>query len=237
MKRIGAAIMSIGIVLAVLGVFSNTAEATNNKKDISAKAISDHECDSTEWHFVITQVSDDDLAPSSIHVTWEDDSELDVPLWKYTGTTAHYLTTENLDSLVESASASIYEDWGGQFNLSHGPCGEPEVTTTTTAPPTTTTTAPPPVVTTTTAPPVTTTTVPEVTTTTNPPTTTVAPVKTTSAPEVEAAVLERDEPAALPAELPFTGSASAALAIAGALVGLTGLSLISMSALLKRRKA
>ena len=104
-------------------------------KTIAAKALSDHECDSSEWHFVITQVDDEANAPASITVTWANGQSASVPLDKVTGGTAHYATTQHLDSTVTAATAVIYEDWDGQFNLSHGPC--PVVTTSTSATPTT----------------------------------------------------------------------------------------------------
>jgi hypothetical protein len=44
-----------------------------------------------------------------------------VPLEGVTGGTAHYRTTENLDSTVTEAAATIEGEFG-QFNLSHGPC-------------------------------------------------------------------------------------------------------------------
>jgi len=97
-------------------------------KDISAKALSDHECDSSEWHFVIVQISEEALAPDSIHVTWANGAEADVPLGSFTGGVAHYATTSNLGSTVISATAKIYTEWSGQFNLSHGPCPAPPPT-------------------------------------------------------------------------------------------------------------
>jgi len=107
-------------------------------KSIEAKALTGHECDGTEWHFVITQVSDQASAPSSIHVTWQNGASADLPLDSFTGQTAHYRTTANLDSQVTSATASIYEAWDGQFNLSHGPCAFPSPTSTPTDTPTAT---------------------------------------------------------------------------------------------------
>jgi hypothetical protein len=92
-------------------------------REISAKALIDHECDATEWHFVINQVDTAANAPASIFVTWANGATEDVPLDKYTGKVAHYVTTANLDSTVVSATADIYAGWSGQFNLSHGPCG------------------------------------------------------------------------------------------------------------------
>lgn len=214
MKKITAAIIVAGISL--LGIHSANAVSVEQTTSISAKAISDHECNADEWHFVITQVASEGQAPASIHVVWEDESEADVPLQKYTGSTAHYQTTDHLDSLVVSASATIYSGWEGQFNLSHGPCEV--VTTTTTAPPVTTTTTQPPVTTTTTVPEVTTTTQPTVTVTTEAPTP-VNPV-----------------PVAAPTgELPHTGFGWGILAIIGAGLGLVGLLLLLLGELAKRK--
>jgi hypothetical protein len=92
---------------------------------ISAKASTDHECNSSEWHFVINQIDTAADAPASIHVSWANGQSEDVPLLKFTGGVAHYVTTDNLDSTVTSATAVIYAGWSGQFNLSHGPCGAP----------------------------------------------------------------------------------------------------------------
>jgi hypothetical protein len=91
-------------------------------KSISAKALTDHECNTTEWHFVINQIDSLAVAPSTITVSWGNVSAV-IPLDKFTGGTAHYVTTQNLNLQVTSATTSIYGDWGGEFNLSHGPCG------------------------------------------------------------------------------------------------------------------
>jgi hypothetical protein len=97
---------------------------------IEAHALDDHECNSTEWHFVITGIVDGIEAPASIHVTWANGDSADVPLDTVTGEVAHYSTTLNLDSTVTSATAVIDDAWDGQFNLSHGPCGNGTTTTT-----------------------------------------------------------------------------------------------------------
>ena len=111
-------------------VFASFApvHAEEGVKTITCKALTDHECDSTEWHFVITQVESEASAPSSIHVVWANGVSADIPLDKFTGGTAHYATTANLDSVVVEATAVIYEAWSGQFNLSHGQCPEPTAT-------------------------------------------------------------------------------------------------------------
>ncbi len=83
-----------------------------------------HECDTAEWHFVITQIAGP-RAPASISVAWASGHQVAVALDKVTGHTAHYATTAQLASTVTSAAANIYAKWSGQFNLSHGPCGNP----------------------------------------------------------------------------------------------------------------
>ncbi len=146
--------LGVGTPGAVGAQGTTTTEAPASEvaadKQISAKALVYHECDTTEWHFVITSVVDAASAPSSIHVTWGNGTSADVPLDKVTGKTAHYAANAHLDSNVTSATATIYTDWDGQFNLSHGPCGTPTTTTTTTTEPTTTTTTTEPTTTTTT---------------------------------------------------------------------------------------
>jgi hypothetical protein len=103
---------------------------------ITAKALTDHECDSTEWHFVINQIDNKANAPQSITVEWANGDTEVVPLSKFKGGVAHYATTSNLDSTVVSATAGIYTGWSGQFNLSHGACGGPTPTPTVTHTPT-----------------------------------------------------------------------------------------------------
>lgn len=88
---------------------------------IYAKALTDHSCDNSEWHFIINGVSDA-TAPQSIVVAWANGQTETVLLDKVTGEAAHYATTSYLDSTVTSATAEIFAGWSGQFNLSHGPC-------------------------------------------------------------------------------------------------------------------
>ena len=107
-------------------------------QSISAKALTDHECNDAEWHFVINQIDSEANAPASITVKWANGATETVPLDKFTGGVAHYTTTSNLDSQVTSATASIYDGWDGQFNLSHGPCGTSDETSTPTNTPTNT---------------------------------------------------------------------------------------------------
>ncbi len=113
--------------------------ATRQGSD-QCKALLGHECNDTEWHFVINQVDAKADAPATIHVMWANGNSADVALAKITGGVAHYVTTDNLDTVVTSATATIYGGWSGQFNLSHGPCG---ATSTSSAPPSPTSPVPP----------------------------------------------------------------------------------------------
>ena len=114
-------ITAAGMVLFFSAMTSPAVADTT--KPISAKALTSHECNADQWQFVITQVDAQADAPTSIHVTWANSNSEDVPLSTFTGMTAHYRTTDNLDSTVTSATADIYSAWSGQFNLSDGPCG------------------------------------------------------------------------------------------------------------------
>lgn len=105
---------------------------TVSDQGISAKALVDYECDSSEWHFVINQIDDESLAPASIQVVWDNDATEDVLLSKFSGHVAHFVTQSNLDATVTSATTPIYDGWSGQFNLSHGPCGPTTTTSSTT---------------------------------------------------------------------------------------------------------
>ncbi|MBC7764438.1 hypothetical protein H7Y29_01860 [Microbacteriaceae bacterium] len=107
-------------------VVTNPQIVTPTTQSISAKALTDHTCNTTEWHFVITQVDTAANAPATISVTFGNGSTATVQLNEVTGGTAHYLTTQNLNSTVNSATATIYAGWTGQFNLSHGPCAPVE---------------------------------------------------------------------------------------------------------------
>lgn len=117
------------------------ATATPDTRTISAKALTNHECNDDEWHFVINQITDEAHAPASITVNWANGASETVDMSAFTGHVAHYTTDSNLDSTVTSATTEIYSSWHGQFNLSHGPCGPG--TTNTPAPTLTNTPLPP----------------------------------------------------------------------------------------------
>jgi hypothetical protein len=131
--------------LPVVAAYADTNQQTDtlttnsvvSTQTISAKALTDHECNADEWHFVITQIDTAAHAPATITVNFANNNTEQVSLSKVTkGGVAHYSTTSNLDSTVTSATASIYTGWSGQFNLSHGPCADTTPVDTTITPPT-----------------------------------------------------------------------------------------------------
>ncbi|MBU6424389.1 MAG: hypothetical protein KGQ88_10170, partial [Chloroflexi bacterium] len=88
---------------------------------VKTSTLTGYSCDASQWHFVITQIGAG--APSSIFVTWANGDSATVPLRAVTGGTAQYSTTEDLTTAVTDATAVVPASWGGQFNVSSGPCG------------------------------------------------------------------------------------------------------------------
>lgn len=138
MKRNLIFALIIGLVLALLMV---SIVQANNVIYVNPGSIGSHACDDTEWHFVITQISEPSLAPASIHVVWANGAEDDLSLDRVTGGTAHYSYYGNLNVPVANAWAEIYDGWSGTFNLSHGPCISNPTPTNTNVPPTSTSTS------------------------------------------------------------------------------------------------
>lgn len=133
----GATVLAL-VIMAVSGIVVPAPGSAQpaGSMEISAKALDDYSCEDGEWHFVITQIESEDKVPGHITVKWANGDTKNVPLSDpgYTGKTAHYVTTANLDSRVVSATATIYSGWSGQFNLSHGPCKKEKTPTPTNTP-------------------------------------------------------------------------------------------------------
>lgn len=127
-------VLVLGLVTAGAAAASNTNGGGSKTINVKESSLTNHECNSTEWHFVINQIGTADQAPAYIWVTWYQPGPLyyvgQVWLSTFTGGVAHYRTTNHLDLVVINAIASIYESWGGEFNLSHGPCNPSTATPT-----------------------------------------------------------------------------------------------------------
>jgi hypothetical protein len=122
--RIPKALASLFGVLALLVASAATVGAQEHESGTTtqaAKAISDYSCDEAAWHFIITDVQDNE-APATISVVFEDGTTEVIPLEKVTGNAAHYTSSTNVDLRVSSATAQLPAAWNGQFNLSSGPC-------------------------------------------------------------------------------------------------------------------
>ena len=101
---------------------TSTPKSTATPQVSGAKAIPDHECIPTEWHWVMTQLDRVEDAPLAISVTWANGQTMEVSRTAFTGKVAHYATNANLTSAVVNATTVAPAGWAGQFNLSHGPC-------------------------------------------------------------------------------------------------------------------
>ena len=107
------------LVLTFLAMLSIAAVQMDGEtpKPVPVKesTLTDHGCDSEEWHFIINQLESNDLAPEKIYVTWENGASEEVLLSSVNLSTAHYYTSLNLDSPIVEAYTRIYADWSGQF--------------------------------------------------------------------------------------------------------------------------
>ena len=144
--------IAIVVVVFLSGVLllGTGSVAADGVKTISVheSSLTNHQCDTTVWELIINRIAGGQgQAPNSIHVTWRNGNSAEIALSQFSGEgqfgTAHYRTTQNLDSVITSATAVIYSSWDGQFNLSHGPCPQqPTPTPTPTSVPPTATPVP-----------------------------------------------------------------------------------------------
>jgi len=127
MKRLQVVVATFVVILLLLsGVAvsaTGIASPPSGTHYEEAKALNDHGCDSTKWHFIINQI-DGAFAPPTIWVSWQGGStDVPVNLTKIVpGGVAHYDYIGNLGKPVVKAWTNIYNGWSGQFNLSSGPC-------------------------------------------------------------------------------------------------------------------
>jgi hypothetical protein len=167
---LAAGMLAVGLASLGAAALAGSAGANSGGDgSFHTATISGHDCNSTQWQFVITQI--DGTAPGSITVSWSNGTSSVVGLSSTSGSVAHYRTTQHLTDGVTVVGASVELPEGttvGNFNLSDGPCGS----TTTTHPPSSSSSVPPSSSSTTTEPPTTTTEPPTTTTTTAPATNT-----------------------------------------------------------------
>jgi len=127
-RSVGAVLVAIGAALILLAGTTGrsaalTVTAPAGAVHLHEPTLTDHDCDATEWHFVINKISGD--APATITVEWSNGTTSTLPMTHETMTTAHYSSTEHLDDGVVPVDAWFMPVEGstyGMFNLSHGPC-------------------------------------------------------------------------------------------------------------------
>src|SRR5688572_7733702 len=112
-RTVLASLLGLFLATALIVTTASASAVTEDPRGEVARAVTiqvgsstltDHECNSGEWHFVITQLNEGQ-APAAISVTWSNGSTSTVMLDKVTGKTAHYTTTGHLDLTVRNATA------------------------------------------------------------------------------------------------------------------------------------
>jgi hypothetical protein len=143
LRFLGALIVA-GALLVPLGGVALTAQdasAATTKTIQVMNGLPESLCDPTQWHWIINQIDTEAHAPASITVTFSPGGTVTVPLDKTTpGVVAHYVSTLHLadGAVVTNATATIYSDWSGRFNLSCPAPATPTATATSTKTPTAT---------------------------------------------------------------------------------------------------
>jgi hypothetical protein len=106
-------------------------------------SLADHVADcsngASSAHIILNQIAPAAAVPASISVVLSHGTTVTAPLWKYTGSTAHYDVPLTAGQTVTDAVAYVPTGWTGQFVLSNYDCAPGTTTTTTT---TTTSTQP-----------------------------------------------------------------------------------------------
>ena len=124
-----------GALLALVAFGATTASAVPtplisiDAKQASLDEVQDACTDAggtiTGWHFIINQVRVG-TPPANISVTFTNGDVEDVPLAKTSGPVGHYnVSATATHTLIQSATAMIYDGWSGQFNLSSVDCRPP----------------------------------------------------------------------------------------------------------------
>jgi hypothetical protein len=118
-----------GVLMTLAFGISTASAATVSAKQASLNEHQDACLDAggtlTSWHFIINQIRSGP-APGSISVTWSNGDVQNVPLTSTSGPVAHYnVTSTETHTLIQSATANIYDGWSGQFNLSSVECRPP----------------------------------------------------------------------------------------------------------------
>jgi len=137
MRRYLILALSVLVLMAFLttAAFAGDPVGDPTLKTITAH-VDDYSCnepgDPNVWGFTINQIENPEVnAPKEIRV-WYEGLPTFVTLTKpkIDGPVAHYEDNDpdHLNRYVVKAEADIYVGWGGEFNLSHGPCKPTAVT-------------------------------------------------------------------------------------------------------------
>jgi hypothetical protein len=113
---------------AVKPGIAKAADVVPSDGVINQSNVTAGECNATEWHWIINGLASASLAPDHIIAHFAAPvGDVSVPFEKFTGGTAHYTWTDNLDGTLVAPYATATLAAGTvylRFNLSHGPCGD-----------------------------------------------------------------------------------------------------------------
>lgn len=132
MNRFTLAMAAAILALVAFGATTVSAQSISAKQatlDEHQDACTDAGGTLTSWHFIINQVRVGS-PPANISVTWSNGDVQVVPLSQTSGPVGHYnVAGTAAHTLITSATATIYDAWSGQFNLSSVECeaGDPEL--------------------------------------------------------------------------------------------------------------
>ena len=129
MNRFTLAIAGALLALVAFGATTASAVLTTISIDAKQASLDEHQdaCTDTggtltSWHFIINQVRVG-TPPANITVTWSNGDVEVVPLAMTSGPVGHYnVEGSATHTLITSATATIYDGWSGQFNLSSVEC-------------------------------------------------------------------------------------------------------------------
>jgi hypothetical protein len=111
----------LGLILMLTLMLPSTALAEGKTKTIELMNPSPDYAYNTEWHFIITEI-EEDQAPATILIHWIiGDSYITLDKFQYG--VAHYYLDDVMPygSYPKSGTAEIYNGWSGVFNLCEGP--------------------------------------------------------------------------------------------------------------------
>ena len=111
--------MAASAFVAVIG--AGAASASSSRVAVVSDNTS-YGCNTLEaWHFVMTEVNNQNEAARNIRVAFANGQEVNIALNGVIGTTAHYYLATNLTTTVNLVTATVPGRWAGSLRLAEAP--------------------------------------------------------------------------------------------------------------------